>query len=167
MNNKLPAFTIVELMVVLLLSAIVFGAAMMVIQILQQQRYIQEAEHKEVLKIEQLTTLLKKDAYESKRMYRDNQQLLFEYTDYSIRYTFDKTSVCRTILSIDNHSDTFKLPTNILETRWKNQAVTTGKIDAAHWESRFFEQPYHLSLNKQYDHKTLLEQEKNVYTTTF
>lgn len=167
MKNKFKAFTIVELMVVLLLSAVIFSAVMLVIQILQQQRYIQEAQHDEVLKVEQLSTLLKKDAYEAKGMYRTDQQLLFDYTTYAISYTFNAAAVYRTILTMNPHSDTFKLPTVALETTWEGQAIITGKIDAAYWESRFFEQPYRFNLQKIYDHKTLLEQTTDVYTTTF
>ena len=158
MSTKLAAFTIVELMAVLLLSAIIFGATLLVIQITQQQEQNQEKEHEEVLKMEQLATLLQQDVYQSKGMYREQQQLLFDYETYSIRYAFGATNVLRTILNESDHCDTFRLPTIALESNWERQSITVGKIDYVFWESRFFEQPYRIALQKSYDHKTLLEQ---------
>lgn len=163
MSTKLAAFTIVELMAVLLLSAIIFGATLLVIQITQHQQRSQEQEHEEVLKMEQLATLLQQDAYKSKGMYREQQQLLFDYEQYSIRYAFKPASVLRTILNESNHCDTFRVPTIALESSWSKQSITVGKIDYVSWKSRFFEQPYRFAFQKSYDHKTLLEQN---YTAT-
>lgn len=157
MKTKLAAFTIVELIAVLLLSGFIFTIAMLVIQIMQQQERRQEIEHKEVLEITQLQSLLKKDANQSKTIWVDNQQLFFDYDTYTIKYLFDKKYICRSIIETTVHNDTFLLPTLSFDCQWQGQTISTGKTDAVAIKSEFFKQPFDLIITKRYDHKTLLE----------
>ena len=88
MRTKLAAFTMVELIAVMVLSGLIFSMAMLVINIMQEQGKHQERQHEEVLGVEQLDCLLKKDAYASKVIWVEHQQLFFEYENYSINYHF-------------------------------------------------------------------------------
>ncbi|BDS14300.1 PulJ/GspJ family protein [Aureispira anguillae] len=157
MKTKLAAFTIVELIVVLLLSGIIFTMAMLVIDIMQQQGKHQERAHKEVLEMEQLGALLKQDAYRAKSIWAEGKKLFFDYGSYEIAYQFDPLRICRSILHTSIHIDSFALPTININYAWQQQPVELGRVDKIALESQFFGQPFELIITKLYDNKTLLE----------
>lgn len=156
MKTKLAAFTMVELIAVMVLSGLIFSMAMLVINIVQAQSKHQERQHEEVLDLEQLSGLLEKDAYLSKMIWVENQQLFFEYDDHSINYHFNDKKICRSMVRTSIHTDTFLLPTLSFKTSWQLQAIQVGRVDAIELETKFFEQDFKIFIQKQYDYKTLL-----------
>lgn len=167
MNNKLPAFTIIELIAVMLLSGLIFSMMLIVIQIMQQQNMHQEAEHFEVLQVEQLSALLQKDAYQAKSMVVEGKQLFFDYGEYNIAYSFNEKNIWRSILNNDMHTDTFFLPAMNLEYSWQEQNIELGIVDKVSFQTQFFEQIFEIIVQKKYDYKTLLEQEQYGDRTAF
>lgn len=157
MKIKLAAFTMIELIVVMVLSGVIFSMALLVIEIVGQQARHQEEQHQEVLELEQLELLLQKDAYQSKAMWVEQEQLLLEYEQYTINYQFGTKNISRTILQEPLHTDTFYLPSLSLTTTWQGQPLEVGRIDQVEWSTQFFEQPYTILIQKKYDSKTLLE----------
>ncbi len=147
----------IELLVVLVLSGIIFSMALLVLEIMGQQTDHQEQQHQEVLVIEQLQLLLKKDAYQAKEIWTEGEQLFFKYEEYRIQYERKEQLICRTILQASIHTDTFKLPLVNLEKTWQRQPITVGRVDAFKIETTFFGQPYYITIQKEYDSKTLLE----------
>lgn len=156
-GTKLPAFTMIELLVVLVLSGIIFSMALLVLEIMGQQAGHQEQQHQEVLAIEQLQLLLKKDAYQAKEIWTTEEQLFFNYEAYRIQYQFKEQIICRTILQEPMHTDTFQLPSVNLERTWQRQPITFGRVDAFKVETTFFGALYSITIQKEYDSKTLLE----------
>ena len=167
MKNKLPAFTIIELIAVMLISGLIFSMMLLVVQIMQQQNMHQEEQHQEVLQIEQLETLLQKDAYEAKAILIESKQLFFDYEDYHIAYTFNEQQIWRSIIETVVHTDTFFLPTLRLECAWQGQIIEKGRTDKILLQTNFFEQVFDITIQKNYDYKTLLEQEQYVARTAF
>lgn len=155
--TKSAAFTTVELLVVLVLSGFIFTMTMLVTQIMQQQEQRQKVDYQEVLSATQLQSLLKKDAYQSKAMWVDQQELFFDCNNYGIKYQFNKQYICRSIIETTIHNDTFLLPTKALACKWQGIDIQTGRIDEATIKSAFFKQPFAIIITKQYDQKTLLE----------
>jgi type II secretory pathway pseudopilin PulG len=156
MKTKLAAFTMVELIAVMVLSGLIFSMAMLVINIIQEQGKSQERQHEEVLEVEQLSVLLDKDAYACKTIWVENQQLFFEYDNYSVNYHFNDKEICRSILNTSIHTDTFLLPSLSFNARWQLQDILVGKVDAAELKTKFFEQDFTIFIQKKYDYKTLL-----------
>jgi len=156
MKTKLAAFTMVELIAVMVLSGLIFSMAMLVINIVQEQGKHQERQHEEVLGLEQLSGLLEKDAYLSKMIWVENQQLFFEYDNHSINYYFNGKNICRSMGHTSIHTDTFLLPTLSFKTSWQLQDIQVGRVDAIELETKFFEQDFKIFIQKQYDYKTLL-----------
>ena len=150
MRTKLPAFTMIELIVVMVLSGVIFSMALLVIEIVGQQARHQEEQHQEVLELEQLELLLQKDAYQSKAMWVEQGQVLLEYEQYTINYQFGTEEISRTILQQSLHTDTFHLPSRSLRTTWQGQVIGLGKIDQVELETQFFEQPYTILIQKKY-----------------
>jgi Na+-transporting NADH:ubiquinone oxidoreductase subunit NqrC len=156
MKTKLAAFTMMELIVVMVLSGLIFSMAMLVINIIQEQGRHQERQHEEVLDVEQLSSLLKKDAYASTVIWVEKQQLFFEYDNHSITYHFNDKNICRSIITTSIHTDTFLLPSLSFKTSWQLQDVQIGRVDAMELKTKFFEQDFNLFIQKKYDYKTLL-----------
>ncbi|WMX12604.1 type II secretion system protein [Aureispira sp. CCB-E] len=157
MRTKLAAFTMVELIAVMVLSGLIFSMAMLVIGIVQEQAKHQEQQHEEVLAIEQLKGLLKKDAYAATDVWVQDQQLLFDYETYSIHYFFNPKNICRKIVQSEPHIDTFRLPTLKITTTWQLQEVQEGRVDAVELKTQFFEQNFTIFIKKAYDYKTLMQ----------
>jgi hypothetical protein len=156
MRTKLAAFTMMELIVVMILSGLIFSMAMLVINIVQEQGRHQERQHEEVLGVEQLSSLLKKDAYASKVIWVENQQLFFEYEEHNITYHFNDKNICRSIVTTNIHTDTFLLPSLSFKTSWQLQNIQNGRVDAIELKTKFFEQDFNIFIQKKYDYKTLL-----------
>lgn len=159
MRTKLAAFTMVELIAVMILSGLIFSMAMLVLNIIQEQEKHQTRQHEEVLEIEQLSGLLKKDAYNSKGIWVENQQLFFDYETYNINYHFKDENICRSIVNTSTHTDTFRLPSLVFKTYWQSQEVRIGKVDVIEMTTNFFGQNLNLFIAKDYDYKTLIKAE--------
>lgn len=156
-KHQFPAFTMIELIAVLILSGIIFSMAMLVINIMQQQGQLQEKEHVEVLALQQLGTLLKRDSYLAKSIWLEQEQLFFEQEPYVVRYTIKNQAVCRSILMQPIYTDTFSFSTVAFQPFWQAQAVEMGRVDQIELSVELFEQPYVMNITKVYDQKTLLE----------
>lgn len=161
MRTKLAAFTMVELIAVMILSGLIFSMAMLVLNIIQAQEKHQTKQHKEVLEVEQLSGLLKKDAYSARGIWIENQQLFFDYETYSINYHFKDKTICRSIVNTSIHTDTFWMPSLVFNTYWQLQEVQTGRVDAVEIRTQFFEQDFNLFIEKNYDYKTLMQAERD------
>jgi type II secretory pathway pseudopilin PulG len=159
MRTKLAAFTMVELIVVMTLSGLIFSMAMLVINIVQEQGKHQEMQHQEVLEIEALSSLLKKDAYTSKTIWVENKQLFFEYDNHTVKYFFNTQNICRSIVNDKVHVDTFRLPSLSFKTSWQLQNTEIGRVDAIELKTNFFEKDFNILIQKKYDYKTLLTEE--------
>lgn len=159
MRTKLAAFTMVELIVVMTLSGLIFSMAMLVINIVQEQGKHQEMQHEEVLEIEVLSSLLEKDTYTSKAIWIEDKQLFFEYDNYIIKYLFNAKNICRSIVNDKVHVDTFRLPSLSFKASWQLQNTKIGKVDEIELKTKFFEQDFNILIQKKYDYKTLLTEE--------
>jgi len=166
MKTRLPAFTIIELMVVMLLSIFVFSTMLLVVRIMNQQGLHQEEEHKEILSFNQLKTLLQKDTYKAKLLFVENKVLFCDFKEYSIEYKFESENMIRRIVRQQIHSDTFDLPTQKIKFQWQNHFQENGWVDGVHWQTTFLGQPISIRVNKNYDTKTLMQQVNYVYTVT-
>ena len=157
LSTKLAAFTIIELLTVLFLSSLIFGAILLVFQITQQQQQQQTKDYNEVLAIERAKVLLQQDAYNSSSLFRANKSLQCFYPTHQIEYQFGANYLLRTIKHDIEHTDTFWLPTIELESEWQGQKITLGQIDLLSWKTKFFEQPFRVLVCKKYATQSLLQ----------
>lgn len=139
-----------ELLVVLFLSSLVFGAILLVFQIVQQQQRQQSKDYEEIAAVRQLKTLLQVDAFKAKEWIIEDRKLYCYYPTYYIEYHFEPQQLLRTIRTQISHTDTFALPTLDILGKWQEEEITFGPIDLLSWESRFFEQTFHVLIQKKY-----------------
>jgi predicted metalloprotease len=156
-TNRLAAFTVIELLTVLFLSSIIFGAIMLVFQITQQQQQQQTKDYEEITTLHQAKTLLHQDAYNAASLFRTEQTLECVYPTYRIQYQFAPKRLFRTIHHTTTHTDTFSLPTIKLESEWQGQKIVLGQIDFLSWETNFFKQLFVIKVQKKYAAQFLLQ----------
>lgn len=161
MRTKVAAFTMVELIVVMVLAGVIFSAALLVVNIMGQQNEHQIEQHREVLAAEELRSLLQQDVFSATAIWREGPQLLLLGGPMDLSYRFEHGRATRTIEGYPSHTDTFGLYIERFEAQWKGLPQPIGLVDALMIQSHFFGQTFIIQLQKEYDHKTLLEKELN------
>ncbi len=128
MHKKVKAFTLSELMVVLVVSSIVVTIAFLALSSIQKQvRSIQYTYEKQQ-EIQHLERMLFGDLNQHEGVYDDaKKQLLFENSTDSLRYVFLKDVVVR-------NGDTIPLGLTLKELYLHGQKIKNGVIDAIELE---------------------------------
>lgn len=163
-SSTWAAFTIIELMVVLLLSSVVFSMALLVLDIFNQQLVQQATEHKAILDLQRFKSQLQQDVELSQTTKLEEQQIVLEGAGSTIVYQFEDQQISREVQLESAISDTFALVTKNLTAQWQRQAVSWGLVDQLTWEGRFLEQPFSLKIYKTYTAQTLFQLQEQATT---
>lgn len=158
---KFPAFTITEILIVLVLSGIVISMAQfsfLSIGKLQAGYMAMENDAEDHM---QLTYLLESDFFHAYEITLQGELLQFQYFDNSeISYSTKEDYIYREQGSL---TDTFKYEDLI----WRPQMAMSAKegnlIKGLDLQFSYQEQQYHLLYDKHYDARTLLQLEGRVY----
>lgn len=124
-NNKIEAFTLTEITVALLISAIVVGIAFSVLNLVQKQMMTIQKNYKNNTQINMLETALWIDfKHYANAEYNtiEDELKLFSELD-SVKYKFKKEQVIKA-------SDTFFIPLQNKAFFFNNNTVNNGKVDA-------------------------------------
>lgn len=156
MRTKLPAFTIIELLVVLALSGIIFSMALLVFSIVQTQTNHQAQTHAVVLAWAQLRLRLQQDVQEAQQMWCVEDGVLLSGGPWAVRYRLGAKGILRTMEGTTTHTDTFGVPVIVWESQWQGLPTKQGLVDHLTIRSQFFEQPATLLLHKNYGSHTIL-----------
>lgn len=146
----------IELLVVLALSGIIFSMALLVFSIVQAQTKHQVETNATVLEWAQLRLRLQQDMQDAQEVWRAEESLLFTGGAWPIRYRLGAKGILRTMEGEQSHTDTFAVPAIVWESQWQGLPVEQGLVDQLTIESRFFEQPATLMLHKNYGSHTIL-----------
>ena len=154
-NNHIAAFTIVELLVGITITALLVAFSLSGIRLLQSyQQQFQEA-NEMLWDIQQLKYLLERDALISEEMSFINQELTFNYKEkVNCRYLFQPTETIR-IQGIQQ--DTFPLQLTMTEASWKGIYTQYGTIDEIVLSYESLGQKEILKLSKHYSAAALLK----------
>lgn len=144
---KIKAFTIIELVVVMILTAIIATIAYLAIQNTQQSYSLFENNTDEALKISRFRTLLQKDFETSQYATFENNQLILTTEKGIIRYTFQESNINRTIKNV---SDNFEINSNNFITSFQKEPTNNGYIDFFQFNIQLFERERTLSFIKKY-----------------
>lgn len=144
----------IELLVVLVLSGIIFSMALLVFSIVQQQTQHQAITQAVVLEWAQLRLRLQQDVQAARQIRRVGEELLLLGGPWDIRYQFGNQAITRTMREI--HVDTFRVPVVTWNTQWKGSLRIDGLVDQLIVEGHFFERPTILMVRKTYGSHTIL-----------
>jgi type II secretory pathway pseudopilin PulG len=155
-KSKLAAFTIIELIVVMLLTTVIATLSYLAINNTQQQYQSYEKSNDVGLEIAALNTLLKNDFHKAKDIQLINGAIVFQMTDYRVVYQFEEKKVKRT-----NQTKTDTLDVIVLDKQitFKNEPIQKGRIDQLQLECKYFEDKTTLMYTKSYSSKDLWKYE--------
>ncbi|WP_412560655.1 hypothetical protein [Winogradskyella sp. MIT101101] len=124
-NKKIEAFTLSEIIVVLILTSIVVGLAFSVLGLVQKQMIAIQANYNKSLELQKLETSLWLDfnRYPNIRYDATEDQLVLKHELDSISYTFSKDFIIKA-------QDTFAVPLETRQFYFDGVASETNKVDA-------------------------------------
>jgi prepilin-type N-terminal cleavage/methylation domain-containing protein len=120
MNSKtVKAFTIIEVTIAMLISAIVIGITYAVFSVINQSYNSFNKKNEHMAEVLLLDKLLRKDFEHAVLIIKDTSGIAFQSPDKSVRYKFDTAYVVR----IGQISDTFKVKTDTINASFENEIV--------------------------------------------
>jgi type II secretory pathway component PulJ len=124
-NKKIEAFTLSEIIVVLILTSIVVGLAFSVLGLVQKQMLAIQTNYNKSLELQKLETSLWIDfnRYPNIRFDTSEDQLIFKHELDSIFYTFSKDIIIKV-------QDTFLIPVETKQFYFDGVRSKTSNIDA-------------------------------------
>ncbi len=155
--TRLPAFTIMEVMVTALLSVITVGIALSAWQIIERQfsQYSQETE--EALSVGQLNMLLQRDFLQCSQAVREEDALRFSFPAYEVLYLLEAERIVRKLANGDGRDDVFNFAPVVWSTAFRGQEVLAGPIDFAAIQVLWFEKPMDMAFSRTYSAKELMQ----------
>lgn len=159
MNSRtLKAFTILELIITMMISAILIGMAFTMYSIVSRSYQSFSKKNDEVLTMLTLDRLLKKDFSTAERIARKDSALLIISRADTARYTFKSGFLVRT----RGITDTFRVDHRQLETKFEGRRYEASVDSAALQDELSFGISYHEQVipyhyRKQYSSETLLQ----------
>lgn len=151
-NTFWPSFTVMELVIVMLLSGIVIG--MTLLYFTQFQHYIRQqfSASEEYLCSGQFNTVFQQDIDNSSEVYYQSPALIRVIQDENeIHYEFDRDKIIR---KLKNVNDTFRLTTNNLSVH--EMENYNDLVDFVEFEINIIKvHPQQVSFVKEYNSKTL------------
>lgn len=118
-NKRIPAFTIIEVTIAMLLSALVIGIAYTVFSIVTRSYHSYQEKHQAMAAVLRLDELLQKDFLRAEIILKDTDGIAFKKENQVIKYHFDKGYVLRTGTTID----TLKVQADSITTSFENGRI--------------------------------------------
>ena len=156
----LKAFTIVELMVVMLLSLIVFGAALTTYQLLYKQFTHYEKISTMGLEMQLLHTFLQQDWNNSQSVNVKNRAVFFKKQPSNIIYHFENEYIVRFIDHAFQKTDTFFIQHQLPLFYFENKPQMEGLIDKMDIQWQLYGKPYETRYQKIYSAEDLMTRNK-------
>lgn len=156
-RNKIAAFTLMELLVVMLLSTFVFIMGLTAFQITNKLYQNYEELTDESLDLDQFRSLLSHDIYKAEQLYLRDGNLICQRADIEIIYQIGE-AVVRTANQEDIRLDTLWKEALSYEASFENEVQTSGPIDQFILELNFMEKAFRMSFQKPKDAAYYLKQ---------
>ena len=157
-KRNLPAFTIIELVVVMILSSIILGMAFTAVRSIQQSYELYDQQTQAALDISDFQTLLNTDFENSKLASCANTTLFLTFEQHDLQYQFDYDWVIRQTAYF---SDTFFIENNTPTFYYQNQPISIGNIDFLEVKSTNEEEEVVFYFEKKYSSTELWEEIDN------
>jgi len=154
--KKFSAYTVVELMVVCILTTFVVLIAMQCIRLINTQYAVYEEDQILYRDLGDLNSLLRKDNLNAHRILRKTENLIFEMDTLSIQYHLNKNFIIRKSLTHAIRPDTFWMGLSKISTTFNKEPVNRGLVDYMELGLFFDKVELNISLKKQYSAAELM-----------
>ncbi|MBI1227722.1 MAG: hypothetical protein GC192_20985 [Bacteroidetes bacterium] len=155
--GALPAFTIIEVMVVAALSMLTMLAALAAWQVIERQLHSYQQETDEAIHLRQLQVLLEHDFLKASLVVKEDSSLVFRYPNYDVSYSMEEQQITRKINIEGSRDEVFLFPVTSWKISRRGEPVDIGIADAAQITSSLLGQPTTLVLRKTYSAKEILQ----------
>lgn len=160
---KIKAFTLLELLVVMVLTIIVTAIAFNAYLIMQQQYISFKSRQNKVLDFQFFNTVLAKDFQSEGLIKRDGQQVIFYQPVHNIIYDFDENKILRSQQTITKNKDTISFDHKGFKTYFQSDIVNKGLIDSMVLSIDFFRTSQQLIFKKKYSSEELIKGKEDEY----
>lgn len=155
LSHRLSAFTIMELLVVMILSTFVFSMALMAYQIMGGLYRNYEETSTNSVDFDRFRALLGRDIATAKTLHYETPQLFcsidnFREEKHVVIYQFNPQSIVRSS-DIGERLDTVYRGECQVSTYFEAEEIAAGRIDRLTLQLIFFEQPLQLNYEKPSD----------------
>jgi len=164
MNKRLKAFTIMEITVVMLISAIVIGIAYTAFNIINQSYRSFQQKNEHMAELVRLDELLRKDFNRATMISKTTSGIFLKASTDSVTYDFEPNFTVRT----STITDTFKLDVQDILTNFEASPVTVlnpiaeqNRIDELDFSILFENEKIQYNYHKQYSSANLIERNPN------
>lgn len=154
--KKFPAYTIVELMVVCLLTTFVVLIAMQCIRLINTQYEVYEESQTHHRELGDLNYLLRKDNLGAHLVERKQEELIFVMDTMTIQYQLKNRFIIRKPIRAKVKPDTFQIKITEINTFFKKEPVIFGLVDYIDLGLFFDDTELKISLKKQYSAAELM-----------
>jgi Tfp pilus assembly protein PilE len=164
-KHRLPAFTIMELTVAMLISAIVIAITYTAFSMVSGSYVSYTAKHNEMAVLIRLDELLKKDFIKADDIYQEQDGVRFLLKQQPISYRFEPGEVIR----ISTVTDTFKVATDALILSFERQPLSSetstdqelNRVDELAFSIVYQKEKFPYHYLKQYSSKNLINRNPN------
>lgn len=154
----LKAFTIVELMMAAIVSAITVAAAVSAFEIIDRQFHHFRVENEAALALTQFYTLMQQDFEQAEYIEVKAENILCHGPKHTIFYQLEAQSVQRGVQQADYRIEPFPYRLSDLTFKLRGQARQSGLIDCANFQIVLADgRVKHFSLAKHYSSADLFE----------
>jgi len=125
-NKKVPGFTIMEVTIAMLLSAIVIGLTYTVLSLVTRSYQSYQTRHREMATVLSLDGLLRRDFDRAELILKDTDGIVLTNKNILIKYRFYPDYVLRKSIAID----TFRLKTDSIAMTFEGKAIADSGTGA-------------------------------------
>lgn len=155
---KLKAYTVMELMVVSMLSVLIVVAAINVIGMFQQQFASYEKDTSMALQLSDLQVLLQEDFFKSNQIERLENNLTFDFPDHTVRYQMESDFIVREINTSWSKRDTMPIAVESMLTYFNQEEILEGSVSGLQISILHNERPFLITIEKELDAKILISE---------
>ena len=154
--KRLEAFTIMEVLIVAILSVLIAGAVFSVIQIFNQQYNDYQKDHETSASLDELFSWLQWDCYKAHQMKLQDGDLYFEYAQKTIHYQFEKNKITRSLTHLEKPLSEIFIVTNKVNGFLKKEEKGIGLVDEVKLSVQLFQKENSFTISKEYSAKELI-----------
>ena len=153
----LKAFTIIELMVVSVLSTVCVAAGFTAFQIIEREFWVYNENASMSIEVSALNSLLQRDCMQSEFVTYEESMIVFQKPKYDLVYQFGEAKIIRQVLIEGVLADTFNLSPIKVYASYQNVPTDNGVVDKIKLETIAANgEIFKFLINKQYSAQQLI-----------
>ena len=156
----IQAFTVIELLVVMVLTTVLVGLAFMAFQIIQQQFFHFEKQNATSLQIDNFNRLWRYDTESCRDLTINGSFITCQHDDHLVSYEFYDNQIVRNGTVLDYRPDTFFIANRDLVAAFQKYPIDKGTIDFISFELKINDIWTERIFSKTYGAKNLTRQSR-------